>query len=137
MKAHGLARIGREVEVRYTRTTNEAVANIALAFTFGKKGPDGKRPTQWVDTSLWGKRAESIAPYLHKGMQIVAYLEDVHIQTFTKGDGTQGTSLAARLADLELVSASEPEAPAPAPAREPRQAQPTAGFDDMNDDIPF
>ena len=137
MKAQGLARIGREVEVRYTNS-GEAVANISLAFTFGKKGSDGKRPTQWVDTSLWGKRAESLSPYLQKGMQIVAYLEDVHIQTFTKGDGTQGTKLAARLADLEMISAGEQQAPAPAPARQPRQAQPTAGFDDLDDqDIPF
>jgi single-strand DNA-binding protein len=40
------------------------VANVSLAFTYGKKGDDGKRPTQWVDASLWGQRAESLAPYI-------------------------------------------------------------------------
>jgi single-strand DNA-binding protein len=131
MKAQGLARIGREVEVRYT-TGGEAVANISLAFTFGKKGADGNRPTQWVDASLWGKRAETLAPYLKKGSQIVAYLDDVSVQTFTKGDGTQATKMVGRIVDLELISSGEQQQPAPKP-----QPKVSAGFDDMNDDIPF
>jgi single-strand DNA-binding protein len=135
MKANGLARIGKDAEVRYT-PSGTPVANVSLAFTFGKKGDDGKRPTQWVDASLWGQRAEGMAPYLLKGKQIVAYLEDVTIQTFTKGDGTQATKMVGRLADLEFVAenqASQPPEPAPKP-----QAKPSAGFDDLDDsDIPF
>ena len=60
MKAFGLARIGRDVELRTTQS-GETVAGLSLAFSFGKKGADGKRPTQWVDASLWGKRAEALA----------------------------------------------------------------------------
>jgi single-strand DNA-binding protein len=134
MKAHGLARIGKDAEIRYT-PGGTPVLNLSLAFTFGKKGDDGKRPTQWVDASLWGQRAEGMASYLTKGKQIVAYLEDVTIQTFTKGDGTQATKMVGRLADLEFVAdsqASQPQEPAPKP-----QAKPSAGFDDMEDDIPF
>ena len=66
MKANGLARIGKDAEVRFT-PSGAAVANVSLAFTYGKKGDDGKRPTQWVDASLWGQRAESLAPYIKKG----------------------------------------------------------------------
>lgn len=134
MKAHGLARIGKDAEIRYT-PGGTPVLNLSLAFTFGKKGDDGKRPTQWVDASLWGQRAEGMASYLTKGKQIVAYLEDVTIQTYTKGDGTQATKMVGRLADLEFVAdsqASQPPEPAPKP-----QAKPSAGFDDMADDVPF
>jgi single-strand DNA-binding protein len=133
MKAQGLARIGREVEVRYT-TGGEAVSNISLAFTFGKKGADGNRPTQWVDASLWGKRAETLAPYLKKGSQIVAYLDDVSVQTFTKGDGTQATKMVGRIVDLELIRSNEASEPAPAPKPQPK---PSTGFEGMDDDIPF
>ena len=63
MKANGLARIGKDAEVRFT-PGGTAVANVSLAFTYGKKSDDGKRPTQWVDASLWGQRAESLAPYI-------------------------------------------------------------------------
>jgi single-strand DNA-binding protein len=136
MKANGLARIGKDAEVRYT-PGGAAVANVSLAFTYGKKGDDGKRPTQWVDASLWGQRVESLAPYLTKGKQIVAYLEDVHIQTYTKGDGTQASKMAARIADLEFVAGGEQaeSQPKPKPQAAPAQQQ-GSGFDDF-DDIDF
>jgi single-strand DNA-binding protein len=141
MKANGLARIGKDAEVRYT-PGGAAVANVSLAFTYGKKGDDGKRPTQWVDASLWGQRVESLAPYLTKGKQIVAYLEDVHIQTYTKGDGTQASKMAARIADLEFVAGAEQAEPRQAAPQRQQERQPApqsqgSGFDDMDDDIPF
>jgi len=141
MKANGLARIGKDAEVRYT-PGGAAVANVSLAFTYGKKGDDGKRPTQWVDASLWGQRVESLAPYLTKGKQIVAYLEDVHIQTYTKGDGTQASKMAARIADLEFVAGGEQAEPRQAAPQRQQERQPApqsqgSGFDDMDDDIPF
>lgn len=140
MKAQGLARIGKDAEVRFT-PGGTAVANVSLAFTYGKKGEDGKRPTQWVDASIWGQRAEPMAPYLLKGKQIVAYLEDVHLQTYTKGDGTQNTKMVARLADLEFVSDGSDHKPTQKPQNEaqsrPAPAPQGSGFDDMDDDIPF
>ena len=137
MKAQGLARIGKDAEVRYTPGST-AVANVSLAFTYGKKGEDGKRPTQWVDASLWGQRAEGMEPYLLKGKQIVAYLEDVHLQTYTKGDGTTNTKMVARLADLEFVSDGSDHKPTQKPQSAP-QSKPTqdSGFDDFPDDVPF
>jgi len=138
MKANGLARIGKDAEVRYT-PGGAAVANVSLAFTYGKKGDGGKRPTQWVDASLWGQRVESLAPYLTKGKQIVAYLEDVHIQTYTKGDGTQASKMAARIADLEFVAGGEQAESQPRQQPKPQAAPQSqgSGFDDMDDDIPF
>jgi single-strand DNA-binding protein len=136
MKANGLARIGKDAEVRYT-PGGAAVANVSLAFSYGKRGDDGKRPTQWVDASLWGQRAESLAPYIKKGGQIVAYLEDVSIQTFTKGDGTQATKMVARLVDLEFVSGGEQASSQPKPQPKPQPAPADSGFDDFPDDVPF
>lgn len=139
MKANGLARIGKDAEVRYT-PGGAAVANVSLAFTYGKKGDDGKRPTQWVDASLWGQRVESLAPYLTKGKQIVAYLEDVTMQSYTKGDGTTNTKMVARLADLEFVAGGEQTEPRQAAPRQERQPAPQSqgsGFDDFDSDIPF
>jgi len=59
-KMFGLARIGRDAEIRFT-PGGEAVAGLSLAFTYRVKG---EKCTQWVDGSLWGKRAEALAPYL-------------------------------------------------------------------------
>ena len=112
------------------------MANVSLAFTFGKKGDDGKRPTQWVDASLWGQRADGMAPYLLKGKQIVAYLEDVHLQTYTKGDGTTNTKMVARLADLEFVSDGSDHKPTQKPQSAPQSNAQSSGFDDF-DEIDF
>lgn len=139
MKPQGLARLGRDAEVRFTND-GTPVASLSLAFSYGKKGQDGKRPTQWVDGSLWGARAEALAPYLTKGAMVVAYLDDVHIETY-QGRNGEGHKLAGRVTDLELVPTGQREESA-APQRQasaprPAPAPASSGFDDMDDDIPF
>ena len=137
MKAFGLARLGRDAEIR-TTSNGEQVATLALAFSNGRKGSDGKRPTQWVDGALWGKRAEALAPYLLKGGLVSVSLEDVHVETF-EGKNGPGHKLAARVVDVELAGGGErTAAPAPAPRPAPRPpASASSGFDDMDSDIPF
>jgi single-strand DNA-binding protein len=139
MKAFGVARIGRDVELRYT-AQGEAVASLSLAFSYGRKGQDGKQPTQWIDAALWGKRAEALAPYLAKGHQIGVTLEDVHIETYTGKNG-EGHKLVARVLDVQLIGGQAAVAASAATARPAaKAAQPAlagSGFDDMDDDIPF
>ena len=148
MKAFGLARIGRDAEIRYTQG-NDAVASLSLAFSYGRKGDDGKRPTQWVDATLWGKRAEALAPYLKKGGLVSVSLEDVHTEVY-QGKHGEATKVVARVVDLELAGSGErqqaaPPAQAPARQQQQRPAQPQrpapapqgSGFDDMDSDIPF
>ena len=137
MNAYGLARLGRDAELR-TTGKGDTVATLALAFT---RRVNGEKLTQWVDGALWGKRAESLAPYLLKGGLVAVTLEDVHIETFTsqKGDGHK---LAGRVIDVELAGGGErTAAPAPRQAPAPRPAPATApmgsGFDDLDSDVPF
>lgn len=134
----GLARIGRDVEVRNT-TSGDAVASVSLAFSYGRKGADGKKPVQWCDAALWGQRATVLAPYLTKGTLVTVALEDAHIETFQKQDGGEGVKLAARITAIDLAggapqSAQQPQQQRPAPQR---KAQASGGFDDVNDDVPF
>ena len=139
MNAYGLARLGRDAEIRKVGDT--VVATLALAFTRRVKG---EKLTQWVDGALWGKRAESLAPYLLKGGLVAVTLEDMHIETYTSAKG-EGHKLAARVLDVELAGGGEPRqaapTPPPAPRQEPQRQAPKpaggGGFDDMDDDIPF
>ena len=136
-----LMRITRDAEVRYL-PSGEPVANVSLAYNYGTKKDDrGYLPSQFIECGLWGKRAESLAPYLTKGKAIVAYVSDVHIETFTKSDGTPGFKLAGRLDNLEFASSDRQEGEQPRQQSAPRQQQAPAGgssgFDDMTDDIPF
>lgn len=145
----GLARIGRDAEVRYTQDGTQ-VAGVSLAFNYGRKDPNtGNKPTQWVDGSLWGQRAESLAPYLKKGTKVVVTLDDPHIEDFQRQDGTRGSKLVGRITAIEFAShpesASQPQPSAPVQSHQPPRQQPAANpyqapvdnLADMDDDIPF
>ena len=129
MKASGIARIGKDVEVRYLQS-GDAIANISLAFSFGTKQADGKRATQWLDATLFGKRAESLAPYLKKGGQVVAYLTDVNVQTYESKSG-QGVKLVGKVDDLELIGGKVEQSPQPVTQSKPVE------LTDLSDDAPF
>lgn len=146
MQLIGLARLGRDCELRYTQD-QQAVTNLSLAYNYGRKGEDGKRPVMWVDASLWGKLAEAISPYLLKGTSVCVTLDDVHLQTYKSQHG-EGTKLVGKVTTIELAGSRDTQ-PAqrqqqPPPAQQPRQQQRHShsgggGFDDMDDDqsIPF
>ena len=97
-----LGRLGRDTELRYTNA-GDPVATLAIACDYGRKGQDGKRPTQWIEASLWGKQAEALVPYLVKGQQVYFTLEDAHIETFQKSDGSQGVKLVGRIITIKLA----------------------------------
>lgn len=137
----GLARIGRDAEVRFL-ADGTAVTNVSLAFSYGRK-VDGKRPTQWVDAAMFGKRAEAVAPYLLKGGLVSVTVDDIHIETY-QGKNGDGHKLAGNISQIELAGdGKRAEAPADAPRQAPRPApkpaaKPAPNFSDMDDlDIPF
>lgn len=134
----GLFTLGRDAEIRVTGN-GTTVVQLAVAYNYGRKGEDGKKPSQWVRASMFGKQAETLAPYLTKGKQVSLVIRDLHIATFQKQDGTTGTSLEG-VADFDdFARGPKQDAAAPAPAQ--RQAAPAprapSGFDDMDDSIPF
>jgi single-strand DNA-binding protein len=145
MKSIGLARLGRDAEVRYL-PDGTAVANLSLAVNYGKKGSDGNRPTQWIDASLWGKQAEAIAQYLVKGSVHSFTLSDVHIETYQRNGGGEGFKMVARVDDVELgprvgggdngFSQDQQPRQAAGQQRATQQRQAPQPMDD-SEDIPF
>lgn len=124
----GLARVGRDAELRPTSSTS--VCNVTLAFNVGY---GDRKTTTWVDVAIWGKQAEGLQPLLVKGVAIVAYLKEIKLEEYTKRDGTGGAKLTATLVDMEFAG-SKTDA---APQQPTRQAPPPQSFEDFDDDIPF
>jgi len=116
-----IGRLGRDVEVRYT-PSGDAVASLALACEYGRKGQDGKRPTQWVDATLWGKQAEAMAPHLQKGQLLFFSIDDAHIETYKKNDGSEGFKLVGRISSIKFAG-SAPEQSQQQQQQAPRQQQ--------------
>lgn len=133
--------IGRDAESR-TTASGKTVANLSLALNYGQKGNDGKQPTQWFDGALWSPN-DALLPKLVKGQKVFATLTDLHLETFTKGDGTESTKLVGRVDGFALKLVGVPpggeRAPAPPPPPKPAPRAPVSngGFEDMDDDIPF
>ena len=138
----GLFTIGRDAETR-TTNTGTVVVNVAVAYNYGRKDADNKKPSQWVRVAMFGKQAEALAPHLLKGKQVSLVIRDLHIATFQKQDGSTGTSLEG-VADFDdFARGPKQDGYAPAPAAAPRPApapapRASSGFDDLDDgDVPF
>lgn len=162
----GYARLGRDAELRYT-PSGDAVANLSLAFNYGRKGDDGHRPTQWIDATLWGGRAQALIDYLTKGTGIDVVLDDPHIETYQRNGGGEGFKLVARVLSLEFTGGGQQQAGQQQQQRQDggqqraqqpqqrgerngyaeqtgragrapqQQRTPAGGYDDMDDQIPF
>lgn len=147
----GLARLGRDAEVRYL-DDGTPVVQLALATNFGKKDPQtGNRKTQWVDASWFGENGKKLAQYLVKGQQVDVVMEEPHVEQFQKSDKTVGAALRARVLRLELAGkaperpagqqgqGSAPQQPAGQPAQQRTTSSnlPPADFGGFDDDIPF
>ena len=138
----GLFTLGRDAETRVTQG-GTTVVQLAVAYNYGRKGEDGKKPSQWVRASMFGKQAETLAPYLTKGKQVSLVIRDLHIATFQKQDGSTGTSLegVADFDDFARKPKEAGDAPAPAQKPAPRPAPPPSagsGFDEFDgSDVPF
>ena len=128
----GVARLGRDIDIRHT-TSGEMVGSLALAWNYGRKGEDGNRPTQWIDASLWGERAEKLKGYLLKGQQISVVLEDPHIEIYEKKDGSMGASLRARIGSIEFCGSGRQQGEGGSNPKIPQ----VSSIDVMDDDIPF
>ena len=134
--------LGKDCETRYL-ANGDAVSSFSVADSQGKD-----KPSIWWSCALFGKRGESLEPYLTKG-QTVTVVGTVSQREYTDKDGNKRTSMDVRVNDVALQG-GKPAGTSPVrtadgtianvrTSQAPRQAapRPASGFDDMDDDIPF
>ena len=136
--------LGKDAEVRFLQT-GDAVANFSVADSQGKD-----RPTTWWSCSLFGKRAESLAPYLLKG-QAVTVTGTITEREYVDKEGNKRKSMDVRVNDVALQggkreqndTAQRQQAQAQRPTSNGQQESMRpqrvsgSGFDDMDSEIPF
>lgn len=93
-------RIGRDAEAR-TLPGGDKVCNFPVAVDVGNKT---EPKTMWLDCSMWGKRGESLLPYLVKGTKITVSGR-VQVEDYKRKDGTNGYRLSVNLDAIDLHSA--------------------------------
>jgi single-strand DNA-binding protein len=82
--------LGKDPEVRYM-PSGDAIANIAVATSYKKKGRDGEQDTElteWHRISFFGRLAEIVGQYLVKGSSV--YVEGrLQTRKYTDKDGIE------------------------------------------------
>jgi single-strand DNA-binding protein len=111
-----------------------------LQFSFAlNSGYGDKQITTWLNCSLFGKRAQTLADMVNKGDR-VGITGELTNRKYTDKNGVEKYSLDVRLNDLTLLGArnNDGNSNTPNPPKDAPKAQESAPMnDDYADDIPF
>lgn len=126
-----------------TKTVGDStVTELFLSYSYGiKKNGEKFRPSQTINASIWGRRGETMAPYLVKTALIDATIEDPHIEEY-EGKNGRGVKLAGKVISIEFAGGKSDSADnaGSAPAKAPQQSNAQGAhrlLADFEDDIPF
>lgn len=121
-------RLYKDAEQRFTQAGESIVTfKGAVDAGFGQN-----KTTSWIKFTIWGKRGDSVLPYLKDKTQVAVHGELAN-REYTDKDGQKHYSLEVRVNDLTLVGGkqkSQQEAPQ-------RSSQGAPKSDDLDSDIPF
>ena len=128
--------LGSNAEQRYTQSGDSIVSfNVAVKAGFGDKAV-----TTWVKCNLWGKRGESLMPYLNKG-QLVGISGELANRKWQDKDGQDRYSLEVRVNELDLLGIGAGRAAGKEEgSQEPEQRNkkaPQQAASDFDEQIPF
>ena len=126
--------IGEDCNTRFTQSGDSVVS-----FSVGvKSGFGDKATTTWAKCAMFGKRGESVAPYLKKGA-LVGISGEVNNREYQDKEGQKRYSLDVRVNDLTLLGgkSSGDSAPSEKPQQRNAQGAQKPSFEDMDSDIPF
>lgn len=127
-------RLYKDAEQRFTQGGDSIVTfKGAVDAGFGNS-----KTTSWIKFNLWGKRGDSLLPYLKDKTQI-AVSGELENREYTDKEGQKRYSLEVRVNKLTLVGGKQEGAPQSSQPAQQRSAptQKPAQFDDLESDIPF
>ena len=70
-KVHLLGRIAQDLELK--KSGENSILNFSVAIARDYKNQNGEKDTDFINCSVFGKRAETIAQYFKKGEPIVVF----------------------------------------------------------------
>jgi len=118
----GEFRVGSDPELRFT-PSGKAVCSVSLMATESRKTDTGWEDgdsTPWISASVWDQQAEAVAERVRKGMKVLVN-GLLFARTYTRSDGTEGTSIELKWATVAPIPGGEPKG---------QRVQPGAAYDD-------
>ena len=134
-----IGRLTRDISERDFAYTTGGTARLNLSIAVNrseKRGGEWADKVSFFDVTVWGKTAENIKPYLHKGKQIAVdgYLDQ---QRWEK-DGVKYSKVVIIADSVQLLGGNENSQQSAQQAQQPAGDYQSAGSgDDFQEDIPF
>ena len=130
-----IGRLTRDISERDFGYTTGGTARLNLSIAVNrseKRNGAWQDKVSYLDVTVWGKTAENIKPYLHKGKQIAVdgYLDQ---QRWEK-DGVKYSKVVIIADSVQLLGGNENNAAPQEPAGDYQSA---GSDDDFPEDIPF
>ena len=121
-----IGRLGRDPEMRFT-PSGQAVTNFNLASNrqYSDANGDSIKETTWFRVSAWGKTAENVNQFLHKGSlvmvegRMVCDPETGSPRLYTRQDGTPGVSFEVSANTVRFLSGREEDGEAETSGAQP------------------
>ena len=126
--------LGKDAEQKFTQGGDSIVSfSVPVTSGFGQK-----EKTAWVKCDIWGKRGESVLPYLKKG-QLVAVSGEFSLDEWTGKEGDKRVTAQVRVNDVQLMGRKDGGEAQPAQQAPQRRetSKSYEAFDNDSDDIPF
>ena len=101
--------VGKDPEMRYT-PSGQAVTSFSVATSRNYKSQGQPvKETIWFRVTCWGRQAEIASSYVKKGQKVLVegrLVADAsgNPRTYTRSDGTIGTSFEINASNLQLLS---------------------------------
>lgn len=132
-----LGRLTRDTEIRYTQT-GACVAQFTLAVD-RPYTKDGQKEADFITCVAWGKTAETIGNYVHKGQRLLVEGR-LQIRSYDAKDGSKRWVTEVIVNHGEFIERKEQQQAAPAQQGGyygNEVQQPAGDFSNMGQQVPF
>ena len=123
--------LGKDAEQRHL-PNGDSIVTFSLPV---KSGFGDRAKVAWVRCTMFGKRGESVLPYLVKGQQ-VGVSGEFSMNEWTNKEGQKVSTPEIRVNELDLLGGKKAES-ASVPAQNRPVSTKVVDIQDMSDDIPF
>lgn len=106
-RAELICRLGQDPEVRFT-SDGKAIANLSVATSESYKDKEGERKeqTEWHRVVIFGKLAEVVRDYCHKG-QLVYLAGKIRTRKWTDKEGQERYTTEIVANEMKMLSKKE------------------------------
>lgn len=132
-----IGRMTKDPNLKYTQS-GKGVANFTLAVERNFKDANGEKLTDFINCVIWGKGAETLCNYTHKG-SMVGVVGEINTRSYENQQGQKVFVTEVNVRDFQFLSYDKDEQKqASAPAADPFQPQENDPTINISDDaLPF